>query len=117
VACITDADCGGEDGYVCACAGNSEAQADGTCGAKVTGEGAPYQCDARDGRCVLKQCRDDVAAFQRKTCNDARTPQAKADCEAALGPCEIGGETCKFLACVDDKLGNFTDGRQVMVGR
>ena len=83
----------------------------------LTPDGAPYQCAASEGRCVLKQCRDDVAAFQRKTCLVARTPEAKAECEAALGACEIGGETCKFLACVNDSLGNFTDGRQVMVGR
>jgi 5'-nucleotidase / UDP-sugar diphosphatase len=110
VACVNDGDCAGQDGFVCSCAANSAPNPDGTCATTA-------DCNPSEGRCVLKQCRDDVAAFQRKTCDTARTPEAKADCETTIGPCEVGGETCKFLACVDDRLGNFTDGRQVMVGR
>ena len=37
--------------------------------------------------------------------------------ESALLPCSAGGEQCKFLACVDSGLGNFSDGRLRMVGQ
>ena len=47
----------------------------------------------------------------------ARTPAAKQSCEQAINPCELGGEECKFLACVDDRIGNFTDNRIIMVGK
>jgi len=69
------------------------------------------------GACVLAQCRNDVAAFQRKTCDGAPTAAVKATCEKSLGSCAVGGEQCKFLACVDRRLGNFSDGRVKMVGQ
>jgi 5'-nucleotidase len=66
---------------------------------------------------VLRTCRNDVAEFHRRTCQAARTPEAQQSCEQALNPCELGGEACKFLACVDDQVGNFTDNRIIMVGK
>ncbi len=107
-ACALDADC--DEGYACACTGAVAPRGDGTC--QSQGE-----CPAGAGRCVLTRCRDDVAAFHRRTCDQARSQEAYASCETELNPCEIGGESCKFLACVDDRLGNFADGRQRMVGR
>ncbi len=109
-ACSVDADCAGSgEGYVCACPGRVAPRGDGTCATVAECGGA--------GRCVLARCRDDVAAFHRRTCEQARSQEAYASCEANLNPCEIGGESCKFLACVDERLGNFADGRQRMVGR
>jgi 5'-nucleotidase len=107
--CSQDGDCAkvGE-GYVCACPA-----------AVVEGEictTAPKGC-AGAGACVLGACRDDVAAFQRATCEAAPTNAVKQSCEKALGACASGGEQCKFLACVDRKLGNFSDGRVQMVGQ
>jgi 5'-nucleotidase len=110
-ACAADADCAAAgEGFVCACPGRAVDRGDGTCQT----EGA---CEGGAGRCVLARCRDDVAAFHRRTCDQARSQEAYASCQAQLNPCEVGGESCKFLACVDETLGNFADGRQLMGGR
>ncbi|MFT3776153.1 MAG: 5'-nucleotidase C-terminal domain-containing protein [Minicystis sp.] len=108
-ACSKDSDCGSVgEGYACAC---PEATIEGdfcatdgtkTCGGK--------------GACILAKCRDDVAAFQRQTCEGAPS-KVKEACEKSLGACAAGGEQCKFLACVDRGLGNFSDGRVKMVGQ
>ena len=107
-ACVNDTEC--QVGFVCACGANSAPTTAGTC--QTTAD-----CTRDEGRCVLRQCRDDVAVFQRKTCDTGRTEGARADCETTIAPCEIAGETCKFLACVDQSVGNLADGRQIMVGR
>jgi 5'-nucleotidase / UDP-sugar diphosphatase len=107
-ACSQDAEC--DEGFVCTCSGHVAPRGDGTC----QSDGA---CEGGSGRCVLTRCRDDVAAFHRRTCDQARSQEAYTSCETELNPCEIGGESCKFLACVDESLGNYADGRQRMVGR
>ena len=119
VGCATDADCGklGE-GFVCACPEAVEDLDDGRCGAtatacnKVEGEPGP-----NDGECILARCRQDVADIQREICEAAPTPESQADCLSALSPCATGGEQCKFLACINQDLGNTTDGRVRMVGK
>ena len=106
--CSADKDCAAAGaGFVCACPG-------------AVLEGAVCQTDpsascAGAGKCVLAQCRDDVAAFTRKRCEGAPTAAVKAVCEQNLQPCRTGGEECKFLACVGESLGNFADGRVKMV--
>ncbi len=96
------------EAFVCAC---PEATIEGlSCG---TDEGR----SCAKGACVLAKCRDDVAAFQRATCDAASTAASKKACEEALLPCSTAGEECKFLACVDRRLGNFSDGRIRMVGQ
>jgi 5'-nucleotidase/UDP-sugar diphosphatase len=125
--CTDTANGGPGDGFVCACQESSvdcvadpaacnAAGVSGLAGAICKSNGAPgASCNA--GACVLAQCRDDVATFQRKTCDAAVTKDVKAACEAALVPCVSAGEQCKFLACVDRRLGNFSDGRLRMVGQ
>lgn len=108
-ACSLDADCGDAVQYACACVGGTSSNASGVCESTA-------DCGGK-GRCVLRTCRNDVAAFHRRTCESARTSEAKKSCEEALNPCELGGEACKFLACVDDRVGNFTDNRIIMVGK
>jgi len=107
--CSTDADCQKLDAeFVCACP-------------ESVIEGESCQTDASRscaaGTCVLRQCRDDVAAFQRTVCENAPSAAIEAECEAQLAPCRTAGETCKFLACVDRYIGNFSDGRIRMVGQ
>jgi 5'-nucleotidase len=72
---------------------------------------------AGQGQCVLRQCRDDVAVFNRQTCLDAPNDTIQAQCLNAVSPCASAGEMCKFLACVDKGLGNYTDNRVQMVGK
>jgi 5'-nucleotidase / UDP-sugar diphosphatase len=110
-ACAKDADCATVgDGFVCACPENAvEAQ---TCSSDPK-----KACGSGTGACVLAQCRNDVAAFQHATCNAAVTSAVRKECEASLAPCASAGEQCKFLACVDKRLGNFSDGRVRMVGQ
>jgi 5'-nucleotidase len=107
--CSVDADCGDATKFACACVGGVTSTAEGVC--ETSGN-----CGGQ-GRCVLRACRNDVAAFHRRTCASARTPEAEQSCEQAINPCELGGESCKFLACVDDQVGNFTDNRIIMVGK
>lgn len=107
--CTKDSDCGSVgDGFVCACP-------------ETTIEGQTCQSDPKkpcsQGACVLAKCRDDVAHFQRSVCESASTSAVERDCEKSLAPCSAAGEQCKFLACVDRRLGNFTDGRVRMVGQ
>jgi 5'-nucleotidase len=108
-ACANDGDCGGE-GFVCACAGNSTAAGAGnqlSCSTSAS-------CDPSIGRCVRADCRNTVAQFHLRRCEGA--PNAMA-CQALVNPCTLGGESCKFLACIDQGLGNFSDGRLEMLGR
>ncbi|MCK6587256.1 MAG: 5'-nucleotidase C-terminal domain-containing protein, partial [Polyangiaceae bacterium] len=107
--CSTDADCTGVgEGYVCAC---PEIVTEG-----LACDNAPDR-SCSNGACVLKKCRQDVAAFQRETCAGATSEAVKKECEAAILPCSAAGEQCKFLACVDRGLGNYSDGRIKMVGQ
>lgn len=98
------------EGFICACP-------------ELTVEG-PYcsndpakKCSEGKGSCVLAKCRDDMAAIQHKTCDAAPTQASKETCETALGPCTVAGEQCKYLTCVDRRLGNYSDGRLKMVGQ
>jgi 5'-nucleotidase len=36
---------------------------------------------------------------------------------SSISPCATGGETCKFLACIDSTIGNTQDNRIRMVGK
>jgi 5'-nucleotidase / UDP-sugar diphosphatase len=113
--CSTDADCAvlpatSVGGYVCAC---PEAVIEGT-----TCQTDPTKtCDSPKGACVLAQCRDDVAAIEQATCAAASIPGIESQCEGSLTPCLYGGETCKYLACIDRRLGNYSDGRIKMEGQ
>ncbi len=103
--CKKDSDCA--ENYVCAC---SETAVEGeTCTTDSSKE-----CSA--GSCVLEQCRNDVAAFHRDICAHAPSDSIRNECETSLLPCKTAGEECKFLSCVDQKIGNFSDGRITMEG-
>jgi 5'-nucleotidase len=107
--CETDADCEAVgEGYVCAC---PEAVIEGpTCASDP-------ERSCSSGACVLASCRAEVAAYQRATCEKATSEATKKQCEEAVEPCVAGGEVCKFLPCVDRRIGNFSDGRLKMVGQ
>lgn len=110
--CSVDADCGAVgQGFVCACP-ETAVDSGGVCSTDPAGS-----CGAGTGQCVLSKCRDDVADFQRKTCERAPTEAIRKRCEESLDACASGGEQCKFLACVDRRLGNFSDDRLKMVGQ
>jgi 5'-nucleotidase/UDP-sugar diphosphatase len=127
--CKTDADCAdlgtGTEAFVCACTESSIdcALDPEACESAEVGSTAGALCKSdpktscASGGCVLAKCRDDVAAFQRETCNAAVTEAVKDECEKALLPCSAAGEQCKFLSCVDRGIGNFSDGRLRMVGQ
>ena len=109
--CATDNDCA-EEGpeYVCACAGKVKAnRATGQTACETDGE-----CSPSEGRCVQRLCRDSVANFHDLVC--ASSPQ-RAGCLKLLNSCSSSGEECKILACVDERLGNLSDGRVEMIGR
>lgn len=109
--CTVDADCADVgEGFVCACPDNV-----------IEGEQCVTNpagtCTSPKGACVLSKCRDDVAAYTRVTCESAPNDTVKHTCELSIKPCSSAGEQCKYLACVDRRLGNFSDGRLKMVGQ
>lgn len=95
-------------GYVCACPEDAAESPDGTCSSNGS---------CSDGRCVLAQCRQDVANYHRQRCQNPSTAKDLATCTTHKSACEIGGEECKFLACINHDRGNFSDNRVMMVGR
>lgn len=106
-ACTQDSDCG-DDTLACACPGHSTENGDPvTCTSTGT-------CDGGNGRCVRKDCRDDVARFHASRCKGAPDQQA---CRTPIKACDLAGEECKILACIDSSIGGVTDGRVEMLGR
>jgi 5'-nucleotidase / UDP-sugar diphosphatase len=111
VDCSKDSDCAGVgEGFICAC---PEATIEG----EFCATDSKRSCGAGTGQCVLSKCRDDVAAFQHAICDAGTTAAVRSSCEASIAPCSSAGEQCKYLACVDRRLGNFSDGRVRMVGQ
>ena len=111
VDCSKDSDCSAVgEGFTCAC---PETAIEG----QVCATDPKGTCSTGTGQCVLSKCRDDVAAFQHATCDAATTKAVRDQCEASLSPCSAAGEQCKYLACVNRRLGNFSDGRVRMVGQ
>ncbi|MEZ4227038.1 MAG: bifunctional UDP-sugar hydrolase/5'-nucleotidase [Polyangiaceae bacterium] len=109
-ACTVDGDCAAlGPSYVCSCPENAAEAADGTC----ISQGS---CGSA-GRCILSGCRQGVADFFRQSCDDAQTAIAIASCTSKVGACQLGGEQCKYLACIDRNLGSAADARVLMVGR
>ena len=112
--CTTDKDCAGLGDFVCACPEASEVA--------VASDVSPLSCKTKAGaacgsagRCVLADCRNDVAAFHDGDDCKGTTGAARDKCRAAA--CSQAGEQCKLLACVDATIGAVVDGRQVMLGR
>ncbi len=109
-ACTSDSDCSTEGDFVCACAGHVKAAlSGGTATCSTTNN-----CDASAGRCIRRDCRDQVATFHNGAC---ATSPALLACESDLDACSLAGEECKLLSCVDESEGNFTDNRLEMLGR
>jgi hypothetical protein len=65
---------------------------------------------------VRRACRDQVAAFHNQRCSGIRPEQVEA-CKTPLEACQLGGEECKILSCIDATIGNFSDNRVEMIGR
>ena len=105
-ACTADADCG-DPAKVCACPGHVIDAAPAGCQTQGT-------CESGLGRCVRKDCRDDVAAYHAKRC--AGAPD-QAACKVQFSACQLAGEECKILSCIDSTIGSATDGRVEMIGR
>jgi 5'-nucleotidase / UDP-sugar diphosphatase len=115
-ACKTDGECAAlGDGFVCACPEGVNEEA--ACSTVPPEQVGTEEISCQKGACVLSSCRQDVAAFQRQTCEAATSSAVQEECEKALAPCASAGEQCKFLACIDRRLGNFSDGRLRMEGR
>ena len=106
--CGADSDC--PQDYVCSCPGQAETRI-------FNGREACFtngSCDPNVGRCVLAACRNDLANYHNKVC--VNSPE-RAGCKADLAACSIANEECKFLSCIDQRAGAFTDDRVEMIGR
>lgn len=104
-ACSSDAECG-DPNFVCACPGASRENGNACVSSAA--------CSPSNGRCVRKDCRDQVADFHRIRC--ATNPDQDA-CRVLLNACELAGEECKILPCIDQTAGSFSDGRVQVIGR
>lgn len=110
--CSTNAECSADGDFVCAC---PEAVTGSVVGGALVCK-TEGTCNPEQGRCVRSDCRDSVAQFHERRC--AGSPAAEVEaCTKGLNACVVGGESCKYLACVDETLGNFSDGRSEMIGR
>jgi len=106
-ACGADSDCG-DPNKVCACPGHvDETGSPVTCVSSGT-------CENGAGRCVLMACRNQVAQFHAKSCSDAPDQMA---CRTPVRACELAGEECKLLSCIDKTIGSFSDNRVELIGR
>ncbi len=104
--CRSDSDCGGAQ--ICACEGRQTYDAETlTCGAVST-------CAAGAGRCVLRQCRDDIEALVRRTCPSLPAAAARACICTASTRAAL---SCRILSCINDDTGARVDGRLRMVSR
>ena len=63
---------------------------------------------------MRRDCRTQVAQVHENVC--ASSP-SRDGCKTDLNACSISGEECKFLSCVDQTVGNFSDNRVEMLGR
>jgi 5'-nucleotidase / UDP-sugar diphosphatase len=106
--CQADADCMSAD-LVCACEGRQTYDdASRTCGTIST-------CAAGAGRCVLRQCRDDIEALVRRSCPSLPDPAATRACQCTATT--RAALSCRILSCIDDRTGARVDGRLRMVSR
>ncbi|MFO0601777.1 MAG: bifunctional UDP-sugar hydrolase/5'-nucleotidase [Polyangiales bacterium] len=106
--CATDADCGDE--RVCACPERTTWEE-----GMAACTRAP-SCAAGEGRCVLRQCRDDVRTLVLRACPalPAADPRfARCACAAE----DRAAMTCRILSCLDERTGAAADGRLTMVAR
>ena len=106
--CSADGDCG-EPNFVCSCPGHVN-EVPG----KLVSCVSAGNCEAGAGRCVRKDCRDQVAQFHAKRCDGAPDQDA---CRIPVSACQLAGEECKLLACIDKSIGSITDNRVELIGR
>ena len=106
--CTSDPDCA-DPTLACSCPGHTKENQ----GALVTCETAG-NCDGNVGRCVRKDCRDQVAQFHAKRCVGAPDQEA---CRIPVSACQLAGEECKILACIDKTIGSISDNRVELIGR
>ncbi len=107
-ACTADGDCG-DPNLACSCPGHVNEVA----GAQITCE-TVGTCDGNAGRCVRKDCRDQVAQLHAKRCIGAPDQLA---CKVPVSACQLSGEECKLLSCIDKTIGSITDNRVELIGR
>ncbi|MDB4942686.1 MAG: 5-nucleotidase [Labilithrix sp.] len=106
--CSVDGDCG-DVNFVCSCPGHVGDVPGATLTCATIGA-----CEGDAGRCVRKDCRDQVAQFHQRRCDGA--PDADA-CKVPVAACPLAGEECKILSCVDQTLGSQSDNRVELIGR
>ena len=106
--CQRDDDCM-SDALVCAWADRDHY--DDVARACVQDAAAP----AGAGRCVLRQCRDDVRALVVRACPALAGDEASARC--ACSAANRAAMSCRILSCLDESIGARADGRLTMVTR
>lgn len=107
-ACTADSDCGDPE-VVCSCPGHVRELPGSPLTCETVGT-----CDGNVGRCVRKDCRDQVADFHAKRCLGAPNQEA---CRVSISTCQLAGEECKILSCVDKNMGSASDNRVELIGR
>jgi 5'-nucleotidase/UDP-sugar diphosphatase len=105
--CSTDMDCTTEGDFVCSCRGQAHGMTSGGVEACVT----DGPCDPAEGRCVRRDCRDQVAQYHERQC--AGSP-GLAGCKVDLNACATAGLECTILSCIDSTIGAVTDNRVLM---
>jgi 5'-nucleotidase len=100
--CRVDMDCAGPIPSACACPDRTDYRDNAG------------MCAPGAGRCVLRQCQEDVAALVLQSCPQL-PGQARERC--VLGAQARAALSCRILSCLDDATGAAVDGRLQMVSR
>jgi 5'-nucleotidase / UDP-sugar diphosphatase len=106
--CTVDKDC--TSGFVCACPGNTHSTLDASTQTCATAG----ECGPGTGQCVRQDCRDQVAQYHLTSCQSVPSGDVAA-CLSAVSPCSVGGEECKYLACVDNTEAAVVDNRITVI--
>ena len=98
-ACSADADCG-DPTLVCSCPGHVAES-----GTTPSSRASRKARARRRWPLRAQDCRDEVAAFPREALRRRAGPEPR--CQVAVGACQLAGEECKILACIDTTIGSL----------
>jgi 5'-nucleotidase len=113
--CNTDDDCesasGPGTGFVCECPGSSDIPPNSLTQSCVS---KGKECGPGQGLCVRQDCRDGVAQYLLTACLGVPGKDLST-CQNAISACDVGGEECKYLSCVDATESALVDGRITVI--
>jgi 5'-nucleotidase len=114
--CTTSAECPADQ--ICACQAVSSYQGEPCSWTErmAFDRAEAAACEGGTGTCILTACATDVAEYRGErvtTCGRAQSGEARDRCWCEAGAWAL--EECQTLACIDERVGALSDGRQRML--